>query len=66
MGNGAYSMAKRIDVVDQAILVLTDLKTQELIKAVEAQDKALQELAGAIRKYADWVQEQIVRLDGER
>lgn len=59
-------MSKRIDVTDQAVLVLLDLKTQEMVKAVEAQADAIHDLAVSLQKYTDWLQEQIVRLDGER
>lgn len=55
----------KIDVKDEAVLVLTHQKTQGLVKAVEEQQAALQGLAKSLQTYVDWLQEQLVRLDGE-
>lgn len=58
--------AKQINVVDEAIVVLTSLKTQELVKAIDAQQNAIQDLKDSLQKYVDWLEEQIVRIDGEK
>lgn len=66
MASSGYGMSKTINVIDQTVLVLLDLKTKDLDKALAAQALALQGLAESLREYSDWLQEQIVRLDGER
>lgn len=58
--------SKKIDVKEQAVLVLVSLKTQELVQAVEEQANALHELMHSLQDYNDWLEEQLVRMDGEK
>lgn len=58
-------MSRKIDVIEETVSVLADIKTQQLIKVIDDQQKSLFKLRLSLLEYQDWLEEELVRLQGE-